>query len=146
MKLILMMVREDKVEPVRNALNQLNIRDVAVCQVEDFSPQRRPQGVWRGRVYTLDCTVKMEIQCVVHDDEADGAVRASPLRSAGPAVPETDTSSWCRLSTATTSTMASGMFREQPAVCQRLPLYPRLSRALRRARRVSSHLAIIGRF
>jgi nitrogen regulatory protein P-II 1 len=76
MKLILMMVREDKVEPVRKALSQLNIRDVAVCQVEDFSPQRRPQGVWRGRVYTLDCTVKMEIQCVVHDDEADLAVRA----------------------------------------------------------------------
>jgi nitrogen regulatory protein P-II 1 len=76
MKLILMMVREDKVEQVRNALSQLNIRGVAVCRVQDFSPQQRPEGVWRGRVYTLDSTVKMEIQCVVHDDDADQAVRA----------------------------------------------------------------------
>jgi nitrogen regulatory protein PII len=76
MKLILTMVREDKAEQVRAALSQLNIRALAVCQVQDYSPQQRPQGVWRGHVYTLDCTTKMEIQCVVHDDEADLAVRA----------------------------------------------------------------------
>ncbi len=76
MKLILVMVRQDKVDLVRNALSQLNIRGLAVGKVEDFSPQRHPTGVWRGRAYTLDCTVKMEIQWVVHDDEADLAVRA----------------------------------------------------------------------
>jgi nitrogen regulatory protein P-II 1 len=76
MKLIRGMVRQDKMDDVRIALEKMNVRGIRVNKVQDFSPQRHAGGVWRGQVYTLDYTIKLEIQCVVHDDEADCAVRA----------------------------------------------------------------------
>ena len=76
MKLILGMVRQDKLDDVRSALEKLNVRAIRVAKVQDRSPQRHAEGVWRGQVYTFDSTMKMAFQCVVHDDEADCAVRA----------------------------------------------------------------------
>jgi nitrogen regulatory protein P-II 1 len=76
MKLILGMVRQDKMDEVRSALGRVNVRAIRVAKVQDFSPQRHAEGVWRGQVYTFDSTMKMAFQCVVHDDEADCAVRA----------------------------------------------------------------------
>jgi len=76
MKLILGMVRQDKMDDVRRELGRMNVRAIRVAKVQDFSPQRHAEGVWRGQVYTLDFTMKMEFQCVVHDDDADCVVRA----------------------------------------------------------------------
>ena len=76
MKLILGMVRQDKMDEVRSALGKMNVRTIRVAKVQDFSPQRHAEGIWRGQVYTLASTMKMEFQCVVHDDDADCAVRA----------------------------------------------------------------------
>jgi nitrogen regulatory protein P-II 1 len=76
MKLIRGMVRQDKMDDVRTALGKMNVRCLRVTRVQDFSPQRHAEGVWRGQVYSLDYTIKLEFQCVVHDDDADCAVRA----------------------------------------------------------------------
>ena len=48
MKLILGMVRHDKMDDVRSALEKVNVRAVRVARVQDFSPQRHAEGVWRG--------------------------------------------------------------------------------------------------
>ena len=76
MKLILGMVRQDRMDDVRTALGKVNVRGIRVTKVQDYSPQRHPEGVWRGQSYTLDYTIKLEFRCVVHDDDTDCAVRA----------------------------------------------------------------------
>ena len=56
MKLILGMVRQDRMDDVRTALGKVNVRGIRVTKVQDYSPQRHPEGVWRGQSYHLKPT------------------------------------------------------------------------------------------
>jgi nitrogen regulatory protein P-II 1 len=71
MKLITTVVRADKVDQLKAALNRLNVYGLASMFVRDYSPQAHPLAVWRGWEYRQGFSVKAEVQMTVHDDDVD---------------------------------------------------------------------------
>jgi nitrogen regulatory protein P-II 1 len=75
MKLIHGMVRDYKIDAVRDALNRINVQGLAFANVKDCSPQEHPTTVWRGHLASLGFTPKVAFTVVVHDDDVDDVVR-----------------------------------------------------------------------
>ena len=76
MKLVNSVVRSDKAEDVKNALNRLGLKGLTAREVRDYSPQKHRIDVWRGVLYCLGYTVKTEISVIVDDDDVDDVVKA----------------------------------------------------------------------
>jgi len=76
MKLITGVVRPDKVDAVKAALDQVHVCAMTVTEVHDHAPQRYATTIWRGREYSLGFSPKMEIKLVVHDYAVDEVVNA----------------------------------------------------------------------
>ena len=74
MKLISGMVRPDKLEQVKAALERLHVVGMTVTEVRDHSPQDHGTTVWKGHEYKLSFSIKMGIQLVVHDDDVHDVV------------------------------------------------------------------------
>lgn len=87
MKLISSLVRPGKLDAVKRALSTVNVVALTVVEARDFAPQAHGTTVWRGHLYDVDSSVKMEIQVVVHDDDVDEIVetviRAARTGAAG---------------------------------------------------------------
>jgi nitrogen regulatory protein P-II 1 len=76
MKLITGLVRPDKVDAVKAALDQVHAGGMTVAEVRDHAPQQHESTVWRGREYSLGSSLKMQITLVVHDEAVDTVVAA----------------------------------------------------------------------
>jgi nitrogen regulatory protein P-II 1 len=76
MKLISGLVRPERVDDVKAALNHVNVFQITVTQVHDHGPHNHGTAVWRAREYRLPSSLKMEIRLVVHDDDVDQAIGA----------------------------------------------------------------------
>jgi nitrogen regulatory protein PII len=76
MKLIKAIVRPNKVDEVREALEQLNISGMTVTEVRGHGKQKGHTAIYRGKEYNVSLLPKMEIELVVDDDIADDAIKA----------------------------------------------------------------------
>ena len=76
MKLISGVVRCEKVDEIKAALNKVNVFGWTTAEVHDYTPQKHETTVWRGHEYTVGFSHKIEIELVVHDDDVDEVVRA----------------------------------------------------------------------
>ena len=76
MKLIKAIVRPNKVDDVREALEELNISGMTVTEVRGHGKQKGHTAIYRGKEYNVSLLPKMEIELVVTDDMADDAVKA----------------------------------------------------------------------
>jgi len=74
MKLITSLVRPDKLDAVKQALGSINVVALTVVEAHDYAPQQHATTAWRGHLYTLESSLKMEVQAVVHDDDVDEVV------------------------------------------------------------------------
>ena len=74
MKLICTVVRPEKVDSIKAALNTVNVVAITVAGVHDCAPQRHETTVWRGHEYSLGCSAKMQITFAVHDEDVDAVV------------------------------------------------------------------------
>jgi nitrogen regulatory protein P-II 1 len=74
MKLISGVVRPDKVDDIKAALEQVQVLGMTVTEVRDHWPQKHGTTVWRGHEYDLGFSIKMAIEVVVHDDEVDEVI------------------------------------------------------------------------
>jgi nitrogen regulatory protein P-II 1 len=81
MKLIRGIIRQSKFDDVQSALCTANVNTFTLSEVHDFAPQNRNVYTWRGREYTRDDVIRVEITLIVDDDEADTVV-ATILRAA----------------------------------------------------------------
>jgi nitrogen regulatory protein P-II 1 len=75
MKRISAVVREERLDELREALGALDIWGVTVAAVQDYSPQRHPTVTWRGANTSLPCSMKVELTVTVHDDDVDEVVK-----------------------------------------------------------------------
>jgi nitrogen regulatory protein PII len=75
MKLIRSLVRPEKLEAVKSALNTMGLSGIAVFEGKDHSPQKFETTVWRGHEYTFGFAAKVEVAVFVHDDDVDDAVK-----------------------------------------------------------------------
>ncbi len=76
MQLIKAIVRPNKVDEVREALEKLNISGMTVSEVRGHGKQKGHTAIYRGKEYNVSLLPKMEIELVVDDAAADEAVKA----------------------------------------------------------------------
>jgi nitrogen regulatory protein PII len=76
MKLIKSIVRPNKVDEVRNALEKLQISGMTVTEVRGHGKQKGHTAIYRGQEYNVSLLPKMEIEVVVAEAIVDAAVKA----------------------------------------------------------------------
>jgi nitrogen regulatory protein P-II 2 len=79
MNLIKAIIRPNKVEGVREALEKLNVSGVTITEVRGHGKQKGHTAIYRGKEYNVSLLPKMEIEIVVPDEMVDEAVKAIML-------------------------------------------------------------------
>lgn len=76
MKLIKSIVRTNKVDDVKDALDKLNISGMTVTEVRGYGKQKGHTAIYRGKEYHVSLLPKMEIEVVVADAVVDDVIEA----------------------------------------------------------------------
>ena len=76
MKLIKSIVRPNKVDDVKDALEKLGISGMTVTEVRGHGKQKGHTAIYRGKEYNVSLLPKMEIEVVVPDNSVEEAIRA----------------------------------------------------------------------
>jgi len=75
MKLIKSVVRPNKVDDVRDALEKMNIPGMTVTEVRGHGRQKGHTAVYRGKEYNVSLLPKVEIEVVVQDAVVDDVIK-----------------------------------------------------------------------
>src|SRR6187549_3675868 len=75
MKLVKCIVRPNKVDDVRNALENASVSGMTITEVRGHGRQKGHKAVYRGREYDVSLLPKTMIEMVVGDNMADDVVR-----------------------------------------------------------------------
>ena len=76
MKLIKCVVRPNKVDDVREALERLNLSGMTVTDVRGHGRQKGHTAVYRGKEYAVSLLPKVEIEVVVSNDVVEEVIQA----------------------------------------------------------------------
>jgi nitrogen regulatory protein PII len=76
MKLIKSIVRPNKVDEVKDALEKLGIAGMTVTEVRGHGKQKGHTAIYRGKEYNVSLLPKMQIEVVVADAVVDDAIKA----------------------------------------------------------------------
>ena len=76
MKLIKAIIRPNKVDDVREALEKMSISGMTVTEVRGQGKQKGHITIYRGKEYDVSLLPKMQIEVVVPDTLVDDAVAA----------------------------------------------------------------------
>jgi nitrogen regulatory protein PII len=76
MKLIKSIVRPNKVDEVKDALEKLGIAGMTVTEVRGHGKQKGHTAIYRGKEYNVSLLPKMQIEVVVADSVVDEAIKA----------------------------------------------------------------------
>jgi nitrogen regulatory protein PII len=76
MKLIKSIVRPNKVDDVREALEKLNLAGMTVTDVRGHGRQKGHTAVYRGKEYSVSLLPKVEIEVVVPDSVVEDVIQA----------------------------------------------------------------------
>jgi nitrogen regulatory protein P-II 1 len=76
MKKIEAIIQLSKLEEVQDALGEIGVDGMTVCEVKGFGRQNRHTETYRSGEYTLDFLPKLRIDLVVGDQYAERAVNA----------------------------------------------------------------------
>ena len=76
MKLIKSIVRPNKVDEVKDALEKIGISGMTVTEVRGHGKQKGHTAIYRGKEYNVSLLPKMEIEVVIPDAIVDAAVKA----------------------------------------------------------------------
>ena len=76
MKLIKSIVRPNKVDEVKAALEKLQISGMTVTEVRGHGKQKGHTAIYRGQEYNVSLLPKMEVEVVVPDAIVEDAIKA----------------------------------------------------------------------
>ena len=76
MTLVKAIVRPDKVDAVKAALDQAGVSGITVTEVRGHGKQKGHTAVYRGQEYAVTLLPKMQIEVVVADDSQESVVSA----------------------------------------------------------------------
>jgi nitrogen regulatory protein P-II 1 len=76
MKKIEGIIRQNKLEDVKEALTNAGITGMTVTEVRGFGRQKGKTETYRGAEYTIDFVPKVKVEVVVGDDIAAAALTA----------------------------------------------------------------------
>ena len=76
MKLVKSIVRPNKVDDVKDALERINVSGMTVTEVRGHGRQKGHTAIYRGKEYSASLLPKMEIEVVVQDQVVDEVIQA----------------------------------------------------------------------
>ncbi|MGA2684556.1 MAG: P-II family nitrogen regulator [Verrucomicrobiota bacterium] len=76
MKKIEAIIKPFKLNEVKEALNELDIRGMTVTEVKGFGRQKGHTEIYRGSEYTIDFLPKLKIETVLPDAQVEAAIEA----------------------------------------------------------------------
>jgi nitrogen regulatory protein P-II 2 len=76
MQLIKAIIRPNKVDDVREALEKIGISGMTVTEVRGHGQQKGHTAVYRGKEYAVSLLPKMSIETVVADSAVEMTIRA----------------------------------------------------------------------
>jgi nitrogen regulatory protein P-II 1 len=76
MKLIKAVVRPNKVDEVKAALEKLQVSGMTVTEVRGHGKQKGHTAIYRGQEYQVSLLPKMQIELVIADSLADDVIKA----------------------------------------------------------------------
>jgi len=76
MKKIEAIIKPFRLTEVKEALHEIGVQGMTVCEVKGFGRQKGHTEVYRGSEYTVDFLPKIKIEIVVADNVAESAVQA----------------------------------------------------------------------
>jgi nitrogen regulatory protein PII len=76
MKLIKSIVRPNKVDEVKDALEKIGISGMTVTEVRGHGKQKGHTAIYRGKEYNVSLLPKMQIEVVVADSVAEDVIKA----------------------------------------------------------------------
>jgi nitrogen regulatory protein P-II 1 len=75
MKLIKTIIRPNKVDDVKAALEKLQVSGMTVTEVRGHGKQKGHTAIYRGQEYNVSLLPKMEIEVVVNDAIVESAIK-----------------------------------------------------------------------
>ena len=76
MKLIKAIVRPNKVDDIKDALDKISISGLTVTEVRGHGRQKGHSAIYRGKEYNVSLLPKIEVELIVADELVDPAVQA----------------------------------------------------------------------
>ncbi len=76
MTLLKAIIRPDRVDSVKEALDRLGVSGITVTEVRGHGKQKGHKAIYRGQEYAVTLLPKMQIEVVVPDRLSDDAVKA----------------------------------------------------------------------
>ncbi len=76
MQLIKAIVRPNKIDDVKSALEKLGVSGMTVTEVRGHGQQKGHTAIYRGKEYNVSLLPKMQIETVVSDAVADATIDA----------------------------------------------------------------------
>ncbi len=76
MKKIEAIIKPFKLEEVKDALAEVGVEGMTVCEVKGFGRQKGHTEIYRGSEYTVDFLPKIKVEIVLPDNRAEAAVEA----------------------------------------------------------------------
>ena len=74
MKLVVAFIKPFKLDQVKEALMEINIRGMSVSEVRGFGRQRGHAEFYRGSEYQVDFLPKIRIDLVVRDEDVEKVI------------------------------------------------------------------------
>jgi nitrogen regulatory protein P-II 2 len=76
MKFIIAVIKPQKLEAVRDALNVIGVSGMTVADVRGYGRQKGHKEIYRGAEYQIDFIPKLRIEVAVSDETAPAALDA----------------------------------------------------------------------
>ena len=76
MKKIEAIIKPFKLDEVREALSEIGVAGLTVCEVKGFGRQKGHTELYRGAEYVVDFLPKIKIEIVVADETVEPAIEA----------------------------------------------------------------------
>ena len=76
MKLILAIIKPEKLEAVKEALNRVEVFRLTVVDVQGFGRQKGQSEIYRGHELTVNMLRKVQLQIAVNEDFVEPTVNA----------------------------------------------------------------------
>jgi nitrogen regulatory protein PII len=76
MQLIKAIIRPNKVDEVKDALEKIGVAGMTVTEVRGHGQQKGHTAIYRGKEYNVSLLPKMQIETVVNDSLVDATIKA----------------------------------------------------------------------
>ncbi len=74
MRIIVAIIQPTKLSSVRDALREMGIQDVTVCDAMGYGRQRGQTALFRGNEYKVDMLRKIAIEILVREEQLEPAI------------------------------------------------------------------------